>query len=252
MIPMQLSFKDLQYVAVGSGMHCRLFRTMNQKAYNFRWPLGNLLPEVKLVAKEYDFVNFAMDMSFKKGFSDAIQSLAIVKKDYPNVKLNLIGGSSIEQKQDLTRLVEELDLSENVCFTPFFERQEDLFQHLQRSRFALLPCKMDSVSGTIRQAMHYELPVVCYKTEGTPRLNQEKECVLIAEKENVEDLAEKMKLLLVNKVKADELRINAKEYSRRWNDDDSNLRQMVGTLYAVVNHFRNGNPIPERLLCVEK
>lgn len=247
----QLIFKDLKYVAVGAGMHGRLFRQFNQTAYNFKWPLGNLLPEVKPLEKEYDFVNYAMGMSDKKGYPDAIKALAIVKEKYPNVRLNLVGGSSKEEKEALEKMVADFHLESNVTFTPFFERQEDLFQHLQKSRFALLPCKMDSVASTIRQAMHYELPVICYKTDGTPKLNQDKECVLIAENGNIEDLAAKMLKVLSDPEKVTELRKNAKEYSRRWNDDEGNLRQMVGNFYAVVNHYRRGTPIPEELLCDE-
>lgn len=244
----RLIFKDLKYVAVGTGMHCRLFRQLNHTAYNFKWPLGNLLPEVKPLEKEYDFVNYAMSMIPKKGYPDAINALAIVKENYPNVKLNLVGGSSKEEKEALEKMVVDLHLEANVTFTPFFEKQDDLFQHLQKSKFALLPCVMDSVASTIRQAMHYELPVICYKTEGTPKLNQDKECVLIAENGDVEDLASKMIQLLSDQEKQNELRKNAKEFSRRWNDDEGNLRQMVDNFYAVVDNYRNGTPIPERLL----
>ena len=244
----RLIFKDLKYVAVGAGMHCRLFRQFNQTAYNFKWPLGNLLPDVKPLEKEYDFVNYAMSMIPKKGYPDAIRALAIVKEKYPNVKLNLVGGSSKEEKEALDKLVADLHLESNVIFTPFFEKQDDLFQHIQKSRFALLPCKMDSVASTIRQAMHYELPVICYKTEGTPKLNQDKECVLIAENGDVEDLAAKMIQMLSDQKKAEELRKNAKEFSHRWNDDEGNLRQMVDNFYAVVDNYRNRTPISERLL----
>lgn len=247
----RLIFKDLQYVSVGSGMHCRLFREFNSTAYNFQWKLGNLLPEVKPVEKEFDFVNFAMVMSSKKGYPDAIQALAIVKKQYPQVSLNLVGGGSKENKEALQSLVKELHLEENVVFTPFFERQEDLFQHIQKSRFAVLPCKMDSVSSTIRQAMHYGLPVVCYKTEGTPKINAEKECVLIAENSDVEDLAKQMLKLMENETLAKELRNNAKVYAIRWSDDEGNSNQMSRNFHAVVEHYYNGTPIPEELLCKE-
>lgn len=247
----RLIFKDLKYVAVGTGMHCRLFRQFNQTAYNFKWALGNLLPEVKPLDKEYDFVNYAMSMIPKKGYPDAIRALAIVKEKYPKVKLNLVGGSSKEEKEALEKLVADLQLESNVTFTPFFERQEDLFQHIQKARFAVLPCKMDSVSSTIRQAMHYGLPVVCYKTEGTPKINADKECVLIAENSDVEDLAKQMLKLMENETLVKELRNNAKVYATRWSDDESNSNQMSRNFHAVVEHYYNGIPIPEELLCKE-
>ena len=54
--------------------------------------------------------------------------------------------------------------------------------------------------------------------------------------------------LLSDHEKQVELRKNAKEFSCRWNDDEGNLRQMVDNFYAVVDNYRNGTPIPERLL----
>lgn len=243
----RLIFDDLQYVSVTTEMHERLFRSMNQKAINFKWGLGNLLPEVKPLEKEYDFVCFAMGMSEKKGFPDAIKALAIVKKQHTDVKLNLIGGVSKEVKDDLVALVSSLSLTDNVVFTPFFEKQEDLFQHLQHSRFALLPCKLDFIASTVRQAMHYELPVVCYATEGTITLNKEKECVLIAKNSDVDDLAMQMLLLLDNPHKADKLRKNAKDYSVRWSNDAENSQQMADNFRAVIENYRNGTPVPKAL-----
>lgn len=247
----RLIFKNLHYVAVPSGMHCHLFREFNTTAYNFRWNLGNLLPDVKPLEKEYDFVNFAMAMIPKKGYPDAIQALSIVKKQYPQVRLNLVGGGSIEGIEALQCLVKELHLEENVVFTPFFERQEDLFQHLQKSRFALLPCKMDAVSSTIRQAMHYGLPVVCYKTEGTSKMNADKECVLIAENGDTGGLAKQMIKLMEDETLAMKLRNNAKAYATRWSDDEGNSNQMSRNFHAVVDHYYFGIPISEELLIKE-
>lgn len=247
----RLIFRDLRYVSVGTDMHCHLFRQFNQVAYNFSWNFGNLLPDVKPLEKVFDFVNFAMAMNSKKGFPDSIRALSKVKTLYPEVKLNLVGAISKDDKEELYNLVADLQLADNVVFTPFFERQEDLFQHLQKSRFAVLPCKMDSVSSTIRQAMHYKLPVVCYRTDGTPKLNLDKECVLIAENGNVDDLASKMLLLLSDQLLAEKLRHNANEFARRWSDDEGNSQQMADIFHAVIDNYRNDTPIPKRLLFIE-
>lgn len=244
----RLIFEDLKYVSVTTKMHERLFRTMNKTAYNFKWDFGNLLPEVKPLQKEYDFVNYAMSMSGKKGFPDAIKALSIVKKRFPSVRLNLIGSCSQEYKEELNQLITELGLQENIEFTPFFEHQEDMFQHIQKARFALLPCTMDYVASTIRQAMHYGLPVICYETEGTITLNKEKECVLIAENGNPTDLADKMVQLLSDKDLEVRLRQSAQEYAARWSDDEKMVSQMVANFKAVIDNYRNGTPIPQELI----
>jgi glycosyltransferase involved in cell wall biosynthesis len=99
--------------------------------------------------------------------------------------------------------------------------------------------------------MHYGLPVVCYKTEGTPKINTENDCVLIAENGDVDDLAKQMIKLLENETLAMKLRNNAKVYATRWSDDEGNSNQMSRNFHAIFEHYYHGVPIPEELLCKE-
>ena len=245
----RLILEKVKYVSVTTKLHYQLFRQINKTAKNFYWSFGNIYPEFDIKEKRYDFVNFAMGMNLKKGFHDSVKALAIVKESYPNVKLNLVGGGEETVKQELETLIAELGLRDNVEFTPFFSRQEDLFQHIQYSRFAVLPCKLDSVPSTIRQSMHYGLPVVCYRTTGTPSLNKVNECVLIAENSNVEDLASKMLILMNDEQKVNELRKNAKKLSDNQKDDARIISQIVANFKAIIANFQEGMPIPEELIC---
>ena len=83
---------------------------------------------------------------------------------------------------------------------------------------------------------------------GTPTINKEKECILIAEMENVESLAEKMLVLLDNPVKADELRKNAKQLVDSKNDGKKISDEIVRNFRAIVDHYNNGTPIPKEYL----
>lgn len=244
-----LIFKALQYVSVTSKMHYQLYRNFNQTAYNFKWSLGTTYPKVKPVReKEYDFVNFANNMIPAKGFPDVLQAMAIVIKKHPLAKLNLIGTPTLENKTIFSKIIEDNRMDGNVIFTPFFEKQEDLFQHLQKSRFAILPYKLDYISSTTFQAMHYEMPVVVYKTEGTPTLNKDKECVLIAEMEDINQLAERMLQLLEDSQKVEELRKNAKELADYINDGKRISDEIMENFKAIVNHYNNNIPIPDELI----
>lgn len=241
-------FKSAKYVAIPSQLHYNLFKNYGTNAKVFDWHARLKLPEVRYNGpKQFDFVNYALNMDLRKGYPDSIKALAIVKRSFPEVKLNLVGGGTDEEKRVLKNLVDELNLSENVFFTPFFEKQEDLFFHIQKSRFALLPCKLDYISGTQMQAMHFGLPLVCYETEGTPLLNKEKECALIAEKNNIEQLAEKMTILMMNPEKGELLRRNAKERSVKKNNMEASTERLVNTYKAIVEYERKGTPIPEYL-----
>ena len=181
----------------------------------------------------------------RKGTPDSIQALAIVKKSFPNVTLNIVGGCDDADLLQLKELVNRLDLGDNVIFTPFFEKRSDLFQHVKKSRFAVLPCKMDHISGTMNQSMRMGLPLVVYETTGTPSFNKEKECVLIAQKDNVEELAQCMLTLMTNPEKAETLRRNAfemqemkAEYSKH------NGECLLANFKAIIDYYKNGTPIP--------
>lgn len=244
-------FKKHHYFGVYCKMHYDLLRKIAPDAIIFKYgfPSKEVLLEPISTEKEYDFVNFALGMSLNKGFPDAIEATAIVKKKYPEVKLNLIGGGSVEQKAALAKLAEQQGVKDNVIFTPFFEKKSDLFLHIQKSRFALLPCKMDNTSGTMTQAMQLGLPIVVYKTTGTPSFNREKECALIAEHSNVEDLAAKMLILMSDSEKAELLRKNAREFQeKRVDNNRGNGERLVANFHAIIENYRNGTPIPQEQL----
>lgn len=83
---------------------------------------------------------------------------------------------------------------------------------------------------------------------GTPTINEDKECILIADMDNVEMLAEKMLLLLDNPNKAEQLRRNAKEKVNAMNDGKKISDEIVRNFRAIVNHYNNGTPIPKEYL----
>jgi glycosyltransferase involved in cell wall biosynthesis len=244
--------KKERYVGVYSEKHYHLLRELGYDKYVFffQWPLtGSHYATKPCEHKSYDFINFAFQMSRSKGFHDCIEALAIVKKKYPNVKLNLVDGGNDEVRAELKQLIKKLGLENNVSFTPFFTEQRDLFQHLQSARFAVLPCKVDFISGTQMQSMEYGLPVVCYKTSGTPSLNRDKECVLIAEINDVEDLAHKMLMLMENPELAEKLRQNSFEFSQgRMLKAQENMPRLVENFKAIIENYYSGTPIPENQL----
>lgn len=241
-------FSVNKYFSFISDMHRDLFKTMRSNTYNFKWSADSPYPEVKVVKeKVFDFVIYALAMAFQKGFPDVIEALAIVKEKYPKVKLNLVGGGSLEYKEELMGLVNKLGLKDNVEMTPFFEKQEDLFQHLQYSRFAVLPCKMDYVAGTMMQSMHYGLPLVVYETSGTPTLNSEGECVLIAKNSDIADLAQKMLWLMDNPDQARAMAIRAKVFADNKTDRRKAVNEIVENCRAIVKFEKEGLKIPESL-----
>ena len=244
-------FKEHRYFGVYCKMHYDLLRQIapDVKIFKFGFPSKGVLLEPIPVEKEYDFVNFAMGMSLNKGFPDTIEATAIVKNKYPDIIGNLVGGGDVEYKAELVAMAEKMGVKENIIFTPFFEKHCDLLLHIQKSRFALLPCKMDYIAGTMTQAMQLELPLVVYKTTGTPSFNREKQCALIAEKGNVEELAQHMISLMENPTLAEKLRKNAREFQEKKAEAaKQNGSRLVETFKAIIAKEQQDKEIPHELL----
>lgn len=242
-----------KYFSFISDMHRDMLLKIRSDIYAFHWEASTPLPSVKPIeVKKYDFVNFALNMCFNKGFHDSLKALAIVKKQYPSVRMNITGGCTSDIREELLSLIDTLNLKENVDITPFFEKQEDLFQHLQQSRFAVLPCKMDYIAGTMAQCMHYGLPLVVYETNGTPTLNAEGECVLIAKHSDIEDLANKMMLLLQYPEEAAQMAERAKKFSERFSDRKKVVEEIIRACLAVLEKEKEGKDIPQDIIFKSK
>ena len=240
---------NMKYFGTEDDVYCDLLKGMNPNviALDYPYPRASL-PIIERRETKYDFVNYAFNMDARKGDEDAVRALAIVREKYPHVTLNIAGGMSPARKAYIESIVSELGLSNNVSFTPMFERKEDMYRHILQARFALLPIKLDLVSTTIRESMYYKLPIVTYITPGTPLLNKEKQCVLLAEKENIESLADCMIEIMSNNGLAEQLATNAHEYMIKQMDNREKMKRIMKVLNAVIENYHRGTSVPKELI----
>lgn len=241
--------KKEKYFGCSGRMHRDLIINNNADANIFKYffPVQKP-PQVKSVSKDYDFVYFAQHVSAKKGIVDAIDALYIVSKEKQDITLNIVGNCTLNYKIFLEKKIELLGLKDNIHFTGFFPVHVDMYQHLKKSKFALLPIKMDVISSTIIEAALLHLPIVTYKTSGTPYLNREDECLLISEIGDVAGLALNMIKLLNDKVYAKKLADNAMEYVTRVWDNKRSSEKLLSDYKAVIDHYHNNKTIPKELL----
>lgn len=242
--------RSTKYIGVMGREHYDYVKELNPQSFvfDYKWP-DKPLEVINGIRKKYDFINFAYRMNASKGFHDSVRALAIVKRSYPHVTMNLSGFCDPAIKKELIDLINQLGLVENISFTGFFEKQEDLFRHINEARFAVLPIKIDIISGTVLQAMFYGLPVVTNVTSGTPLVNEHKECLLLSEIDDVDMLAEKMLILMKDEVKAESLKKNAKEYfDDHYKPDETVLDRLLQDMNAIIANYRYEKIIPDELL----
>lgn len=142
--------------------------------------------------KKYTFVYFSLNIS--KAADYAIESFAIAHKKYPSITLDVIGGYDIAFKKQLDHRIEELKIRNNVFFEGEMVSHDDVINQIRLSKYALLPLKIDLISGTIREAMANGLPVLTSDTGefGTQKINTDNQKVLISPKGDHEAMAANM------------------------------------------------------------
>lgn len=241
--------KKEKYFGCTGRMHMDLILKNNPDAIIFKNFFPIQLPvNVKEVSKEFDFIFFAAQISSKKGIEDALLALALVKKKIPSVTLNIVGGCTKEYKDSLIQKIIIYNLVENISFSGFFQTQAEMHQHLKKARFALLPVKLDIIPGTVIEAMLLGLPVVTYKTTGTPYLNKDGVTVLLSEIGDIAELSENMLGLMNSDVLAENLKRDARKFAEKEFDNTASARHLVKNYQAVLNHYYYKKPIPKELL----
>ena len=179
--------------------------------------------------KKYDFVYFAADIS--KAADLAIEAFAEAKKDAPQLTLDVVGGYSTTLKEQLDKRIEELGICDSITFEGKLPTHEDVILQIRKARFALLPLKIDLISGTIREAMANSIPVVSTITPSTPKINSKRECILLSETGDHTAMAKNM-LRLVNEPELAEQLI---ENGRLYASDRISNKEVVET-YCDVYH----------------
>ena len=150
--------------------------------------------ELKQVNKKYDIVFFAR-VSKDKGIFDLLQAVAMLKENYPAIKLCVIGGGCIEEGK---KYAMDLGIANNVYWAGFLPTQKDVHQLAVQAKISVLPTYFDIIPGTIIESMFLGIPVVSYHTDSIPEINEKEEVISLVEKGNIHALAKAMHELLDN------------------------------------------------------
>lgn len=157
--------------------------------------------------KLYDFVYFSANI--EKACDLAVEAFIIVASKRRDLKLLVIGDYMPDFKAKMEKRLSDNGLLENVVFIGRLQTHDDVLEGIRKARFALLPLKVDLISGTIREAMASGLPVVTTITPSTPKFNADRESLLISEAGDHQAMAANMMKLLDDENFAAKLAENA-------------------------------------------
>lgn len=181
--------------------------------------------------KIYDFVYFAGNIN--KAADYAIEAFAIAHKKKSSLSLNISGYFSESYKAQLDKRLAELGIQKCVFFSGEKESHDEVLRQIKKSRYALLPLKVDMISSTIREAMACGLPVLTTRTPDTPSLNKECECVLISEIGDFKGMADNMIRLIDNKEYGELLRKNGYAIVKKLYDNKKFMEDLKVAYYRI-------------------
>jgi glycosyltransferase involved in cell wall biosynthesis len=106
---------------------------------------------------------FAGRLLPNKNIDVLLKAVVIMKKNNPAIAVCIVGEGP--QKEYLEKLTSTLGLEENVRFTGFVERQEELYSMMQSSKVFVLPSSREGFGITVIEANAAGLPVVTVDAE---------------------------------------------------------------------------------------
>lgn len=244
----QQILKQCNYVATVAERSQKFIReNINPNAIFLQMPLAlGVDIDVSCEEKEFDFVYFAANIS--KACDYAIEAFALARKKHLGLTLNVSGSYQADYKARLEARLQELGILEQVHFTGPKASHDDVLAQIKKSRFALLPLKVDLISGTIREAMACGLPVVSTITPATPTLNEERESVLLSEKGDYQAMADNMIRLVEDDSFALQIRNNAIETIREKYSNESFMLIWRKTYHEIVEKTKNGTPFSKEIV----
>ena len=182
--------------------------------------------------KQYNFVYFSANIS--KAGEEALESFILAHKRKPNITLDIVGGYDDAFKKKLDARIKEYGIESSVTFEGRLPSYDDVIKQIRKARFALLPLKMDFVPNTLHEAMANGLPVVTTVTEGTPSLNEKRQCVLLSEQNDFQTMADNMIEIFEDEHLVDELRKNAATYEYERSNNGSIIAKWIEAYKNIV------------------
>lgn len=235
--------KKIHYISHDSFWYRELARKINASAtfvrYTYLLPSYNIDTHIK---KEFDFVYYAANIA--KAGRDAVEAFVRAYKQNPNITLNIVGAYSPTTYKELNDILKKEGCENKVVFSGFFPSHQDALKQVVKSRFSLVPIKVDLISGTILESIKLGLPVITYITKGTPNMNKNKQSVLLSEISDYDSLASNMIKLIDNPDLARELNKNALSYvDGIWNNRRA-VERLSDVYRAVYDNFYQKKEIP--------
>ena len=150
----------------------------------------------------------------QKKVDDLIKAIALLKKEYPNIKCKIVGSG--DEMKNLKAITKKLSLEDNIEFLGFIEKHEDVLSIIKSSDVFVLPSILEGFGIAVIEAMALNVPYVATRIPPIVEVTNNGVGGLLFEPENVKELAKNIKKLLNDKELLDKKRKESKEFVKRY------------------------------------
>ena len=144
-------------------------------------------------------------LSKVKAQDDLIELIYLLKKDYSNIKLTLIGDG--EEKENLEKLILKKDLKDNIILTGFLKKNEIAKEYINSNIF-VTTSKSESFGLVAIEASSFHLPVVAFDRALGLKEVLENDCGVLIKNGNIKEMKEKIEKLFEDKKYRDKISEN--------------------------------------------
>ncbi len=138
---------------------------------------------------------FLSNFSIKKGVNELFGAFEILKNKGTQFRGVIVGRPFDYTEEDLRNKVEELDMVQYVTVVGPLYGSKKVNTFIESDIFAF-PTYFEAFPGVVLEAMQFGLPVVSTFEGAIPEIIQDGETGLLTEKQNVEQLANALELLI--------------------------------------------------------
>ncbi|MCK5783365.1 MAG: glycosyltransferase family 4 protein [Desulfobacterales bacterium] len=130
-----------------------------------------------------------------KGLEELLVSIAKVRQQRPEIRVDIVGGGKIKRKKYLFARAQQLGVGENVIFHGFLSANEIAILHSKATVFAITS-RNENSPNTLAEALCAGTPSVAFDVGGISSMFIDGESGFLVQPGNTDVLAAKIELLL--------------------------------------------------------
>jgi glycogen(starch) synthase len=180
--------------------------------------------------KEYDVI-FIGRFAPVKGAMELIDAIQILRRDYPDIRLKMIGGGELEG--DIFNRIRREGLEENIQVSTRWHQNDEKCQEINKARVAIAPSKYEPHGQYDLEAGACGVPCI-NGTGGFMERMIDDVTAIQCDPFNPWDMAEKIEYLLRFSERAEEIGANAREFIERYYGWDERARIYPPLFEAIL------------------